>query len=220
MKNKKGRLVNTLPVDNSYKWAGGGILSTVHDLLQFGNAMLYSYQLTPSVVVNSRTNTNNANVSEVAMDNAGFVKTTVTDYAQETFLPGYLKQETMKKIWTPVENTKASWIEDGAYAMGWGVASSKQSIGYGQKQWHYVSHTGGAVGASSVLLVLPLDKDQALQNEEVKSVPVQGVDNLRNTVIPPKGIVVAAITNLQSAGLNSLALQIAHVFRKATENDF
>lgn len=31
-------------VDNSLKWAGGGFLSTVGDLLQFGNAMLYSYQ--------------------------------------------------------------------------------------------------------------------------------------------------------------------------------
>ena len=29
---------------NSMKWAGGGFLSTVGDLLQFGNAMLYSFQ--------------------------------------------------------------------------------------------------------------------------------------------------------------------------------
>jgi hypothetical protein len=31
-------------VDNSYKWAGGGFLSNVQDLVKFGNAMLFSYQ--------------------------------------------------------------------------------------------------------------------------------------------------------------------------------
>ena len=31
-------------VDNSYKWAGGGILSTVLDLVKFGNHMLTFYQ--------------------------------------------------------------------------------------------------------------------------------------------------------------------------------
>lgn len=41
--NESGKLVNAPPVDCSYKWAGGGILSTVPDLLRFGNVMLYSY---------------------------------------------------------------------------------------------------------------------------------------------------------------------------------
>jgi hypothetical protein len=36
--------VNAANVDNSYKWAGGGFLSNVTDLISFGNAMLYSYQ--------------------------------------------------------------------------------------------------------------------------------------------------------------------------------
>jgi hypothetical protein len=31
-------------VDNSYKWAGGGFLSNVQDLVKFGNAMLFSFQ--------------------------------------------------------------------------------------------------------------------------------------------------------------------------------
>lgn len=30
-------------VENSYKWAGGGLLSTIPDLLKFGNVMMYSY---------------------------------------------------------------------------------------------------------------------------------------------------------------------------------
>ena len=43
-KSKSGSLKNVPYVDNSWKWAGGGFLSTVGDLLRFGNAMMYSYQ--------------------------------------------------------------------------------------------------------------------------------------------------------------------------------
>ena len=42
--NKKGRLVNAPYTDTSYKWAGGGFLSTVEDLCKFGNVMLYAFQ--------------------------------------------------------------------------------------------------------------------------------------------------------------------------------
>ena len=42
------KLKNVPAVDNSLKWAGGGFLSTVGDLLQFGNAMLYSHQFPSS----------------------------------------------------------------------------------------------------------------------------------------------------------------------------
>ncbi len=34
-------LINATYVDNSYKWAGGGFLSTTQDLVKFGNAMLH-----------------------------------------------------------------------------------------------------------------------------------------------------------------------------------
>lgn len=44
MRNKEGSLANSPCVNNSYKWAGGGLLSNVDDLLLFGNAMLYSAQ--------------------------------------------------------------------------------------------------------------------------------------------------------------------------------
>lgn len=46
VRNKNGRLENAPLVDNSYKWAGGGFLSTAEDLIKFGNAMLYSFQFT------------------------------------------------------------------------------------------------------------------------------------------------------------------------------
>ena len=44
VRDKHHRLKNAPYVDNSYKWAGGGFLSTVGDLVKFGNAMLYSHQ--------------------------------------------------------------------------------------------------------------------------------------------------------------------------------
>lgn len=44
-RNKKGHLVNAPYVDNSYKWGGGGFLSTVGDLVHFGNCLLYARQI-------------------------------------------------------------------------------------------------------------------------------------------------------------------------------
>lgn len=38
-------MVNCPYVDVSYKWAGGGFLSAVGDLLLFGNALLYNYKV-------------------------------------------------------------------------------------------------------------------------------------------------------------------------------
>ena len=40
-KEKDGTLENAPYVDNSYKWAGGGFLSTSEDLVRFGSAMLH-----------------------------------------------------------------------------------------------------------------------------------------------------------------------------------
>jgi serine beta-lactamase-like protein LACTB len=45
VRNEKGQLMNTPYVDNCYKWAGGGFISTTEDLIKFGNAMLYSSQI-------------------------------------------------------------------------------------------------------------------------------------------------------------------------------
>ncbi|XP_031420326.1 serine beta-lactamase-like protein LACTB, mitochondrial isoform X2 [Clupea harengus] len=171
--NKKGRVVNCPYVDNSYKWAGGGFLSTAEDLLLFGNALLYSFQLAslkgPSGV-----------------------------------LPGFLKPQTALAIWAPVDKTEASWDKDGLYAQGWLVVEKLQKYGHCRSRRHYVSHTGGAVGASSVLLVLP---------SESSGKAVTGPREQGRTL--PQGVVVTIITNMQSVGLNSTALKIALEFDKA-----
>uniref|UniRef100_A0A3P9K8T0 Lactamase, beta n=1 Tax=Oryzias latipes TaxID=8090 RepID=A0A3P9K8T0_ORYLA len=163
--NKKGRVVNSPYVDNSYKWAGGGFLSTVGDLLQFGNALLYSYQV--------------AHLKDA-----------------KGLLPGFLKPKAAIEMWTPVDKTEPGWDKDGLYAQGWLVVEKLQKYGQCRKRRHYVSHTGAAVGASSVLLVLP--SEVADQNP-----------------VPPRGVVVTIVTNMQSVGLNTTALKIALEFDKA-----
>ncbi|XP_078541402.1 serine beta-lactamase-like protein LACTB, mitochondrial [Lissotriton helveticus] len=168
--NKKGRLVNAPYVDNSYKWAGGGFVSTVGDLLTFGNVLLYSYQVS-------------------RFQNAG-----------GKLLRGYLKPGTIAMMWTPVPNTEMSWDKDGKYAMGWAAVESKQEYGQCRQQRHYVSHTGGAVGGSSVLLILPEESDTSHPDTDGH--------------LPPRGVVVSLITNMQSVGLNSTALKIAREFDK------
>ena len=60
----------------------------------------------------------------------------------------------------------------------------------------YVSHIGGAVGVSSVLLIVPGDQHNGA--EGAKS--------------PHEGVVVAMIANLQEVGLYKTAVQIANMF--------
>ncbi|XP_035763139.1 serine beta-lactamase-like protein LACTB, mitochondrial isoform X2 [Neolamprologus brichardi] len=167
--NKRGRVVNCPYVDNSYKWAGGGFLSTVENLLLFGNALLYSYQVA---------------------------------HLQDTngLLPGFLKPKTAIELWAPVDGTEASWDKDGLYAQGWLVVEKVQKYGQCRKRRHYVSHTGGAVGTSSVLLVLPSEEIDQCQGQ---------------TPILPQGVVVTIIANMQSVGLNNTALKIAKEFDNA-----
>ncbi|KAK2842274.1 hypothetical protein Q5P01_012474 [Channa striata] len=167
--NKKGRIVNCPYVDNSYKWAGGGFLSTVGDLLVFGNALLYSYQVA---------------------------------HLQDTdgLLPGFLKPKTVIDLWAPVDGTEAGWDRDEKYAQAWVVVEKQHKYGQCRKRRHYVSHTGNAVGSSSVLLVLPTEEIDQRQGQ---------------TPILPQGVVVSIIINMQAVGLNSTALKIAHEFDKA-----
>jgi len=49
-RDEKGAIVNAGLVDNSYKWAGGGFLSTAEDLVAFGFALLEGRLLSPDTV--------------------------------------------------------------------------------------------------------------------------------------------------------------------------
>ena len=162
MDKQKQRLVNAPYVDNSYKWAGGGFLSTVHDLCHFGNALLYSYQWT----------------------------------AQSGRPAGFLRPDTVRMMWSPVAGTRCMWDADASYGMGWCVALPVVRAGFSRDQRMYVSHTGGAVGASSVLLILPRAD---VSGEAVeKSIP--------------RGVCVSIIVNKQAVGLSKTALSVAKLF--------
>lgn len=124
----------------------------------------------------------------------------------------YLSPSTMKMIWTPVEKTKCTWDRDGFYAMGWCSVPERPLLApqtepgreFDYMRSQYFSHTGGAAGASSVLLVMPRNKQEPDGNEISKQVPKM-----------PRGTVVAIITNMEKVSLNSSALEIAAIFETA-----
>ncbi|KAJ1521002.1 hypothetical protein ONE63_002715 [Megalurothrips usitatus] len=153
-RNKHGRLINSPCVDNSCKWAGGGLQSTVGDLVKFGDAMLYCHQGGPS---------------------------------------GYLKKATIDTLWTVSPNTMKEPQSLGyfsGYGMGWAVTPALVYYGGVEPQAFSVNHSGGAVGASSILLVNPKQPSDSL----------------------PAGVTVAITVNLQGVGLLHLARNIAHYF--------
>lgn len=194
-RNARGNLKNVPYVDNSCKWAGGGLLSTVGDLLLFGNAMLYSYQWRSEL--------------------------------NKSYPPGYLKAETMQTMWTVQPGTTRNWGRDDGYGMGWVVVPSRQEYGGGDVQAFAVGHTGGAVGASSVLLVvpnevpypaaIPSDSESTHRRPSVSnsllvfSSPESGVPQ-GSDVCVPCGVTVAIIMNLGDVGLHRLAMDIAALF--------
>ncbi|XP_070536043.1 serine beta-lactamase-like protein LACTB, mitochondrial [Ptychodera flava] len=180
---KDGKLMNAPYVDVSYKWAGGGFISDVHDLTKFGNAMLYSYQYTDNQHATSE---------------------------GTKLLPGYLKPETLKTMWTEVKEARTTPKSEQYSGMGWFVVPETADHGCCRHQQYYTNHTGGAMGASSVLLILPSAPQQEL------------TDNSKNTsqvprmLTPPQGVVVAILANLDGVGMRSLALEIAQIFQEAT----
>jgi CubicO group peptidase (beta-lactamase class C family) len=94
------RLVNAPYVDNSYKWAGGGFLSTAEDLVKYGSALLR---------------------------------------------PGFLRAETLKLLFTTQRTTAGA--ETGV-GIAWFVGTDSS----GHRTY---SHSGGAMGGNSFLLIHP-----------------------------------------------------------------
>lgn len=226
-------------MDNSYKWAGGGLLSTVGDLVKFGNVMLYSFQHDdgadqvqgenkPNVTSKyTKTNTNSANIENgPTMDGVG----------ANVNLRGYLKQKTVQKLWTVVENAWPGGEIPWGYGMGWSVMPESHKYGFCEHQRYFVSHSGGALGASSILLVYPrnevtkkqcgteshgqseghqpspvktlLDEDNQLSDNVVSHSPPGGPTPL------PQGIIVAVIANSSPVGLSKTAFNIAQIFEQ------
>ena len=174
VRSARGRLANAPYVDLSYKWAGGGFVSTVADLTQFGNAMLYSAQQADRLPADC-----------------------LPGDRLPGCLPGYLRAGTVRMLWAPVANTQCSWDKDGAYGMGWGVVPAKRAHAHGRSTGYYVTHTGGAIGTSSALVILPRDG---------------ATGGAVTSAAAASGVVVALLANLQGVGLNRVGVDIAKLF--------
>jgi len=76
-----------------------------------------------------------------------------------------------------------------------------------------ISHTGGAVGASSVLFLVPNPPNRENSTSKIKS--NESTNQTISTLSEPKvrGISVAIICNLQGVSLMNLARSIAREFR-------
>tara|TARA_B100001123_G_scaffold432823_1_gene556471 strand:- start:3119 stop:4243 length:1125 start_codon:yes stop_codon:yes gene_type:complete len=98
-----GRLVNSPYVDNSYKWAGGGFVSTAEDLVRFADA-------------HSRV--------------------------------GFFEQETLDLLFT---SQKLSSGEETGYGVGWSTRVDDRGR-------NIVSHGGGSVGGSTMLIMYPEER--------------------------------------------------------------
>jgi serine beta-lactamase-like protein LACTB len=162
-RSEKGRLQNVPYVDNSCKWAGGGILSSVGDLMQFGNNLLYSYQ-----------NNNPTNYLK---------QSTIKNFLwSKQSMPVTIRKDKVDKLplVTPLEKTYCG--------LGWYMVYNDKDC------LKRVYHTGGAVGCSSCLLIVP--KDDGNESN-------------------PNGIVVAVLCNLDNAsGIANFTNEIANIFKE------
>lgn len=131
-KNDQGQLVNAPHVDNSYKWAGGGFLSTPEDLVKFGRAHME---------------------------------------------PGFLRAETLQILQT---SQRLASGEETDYGIGW-------RIGTQQDGDRTLAHSGGSVGGTTLLLL-----------------------------VPAHDMVVAGVVNI-SGPAGEIVMQVAQVFEEALE---
>jgi serine beta-lactamase-like protein LACTB, mitochondrial len=95
-----GKVINAPFTDNSYKWAGGGFVSTTEDLVTFGDAMLHGRLLDPA---------------------------------------------TVKLLWTSQRTLDG---KETGYGIGWFIDRDAK----GRQR---VSHSGGSVGGTAMLIIYP-----------------------------------------------------------------
>ena len=163
---------------------------------------------------------NNSNVRKLVPHDSTSKKETkaLTRYVKPKEV--FLRSSTVKEMWTPVKGTQMTWDRDSegaGYGMGWGVVPHKSKPGTVDDQRFYVSHTGGAIGASSVLLIMPTDTDHVTRNNN-KVLDLEQPFVVQTQGPHPRGIVVTILCNMQAVGLNKTALQIVKLFVQADKN--
>jgi serine beta-lactamase-like protein LACTB len=125
---KKGVLTNCPSVENNYKIAGGGLLSTIPDLLKFGNVMMYSYR-----------------GGDPESQLKGFLK---KETVEQMWRPVPLTNSPGRSKFNRFFNYGMGWfvIKDAELSCAACASPPFSTVAY---------HSGAAVGASSAILVLP-----------------------------------------------------------------
>lgn len=162
--------------------------------------MLYSLQYDPAILsAQNKAKVFNVeqNIKDINQNMINKLSDRGSSFPNEQVQPGYLKSETVATLWTPVIDSH----KDEKYGMGWAMFPDVKECQFCESKT-FVFHTGGAVGASSVLMILPHSNKQS---------------NKYGSDFAPKGIVVAIVTNLQSVGLAKTALKIAQIFDKESK---
>ncbi|XP_014677419.1 PREDICTED: serine beta-lactamase-like protein LACTB, mitochondrial [Priapulus caudatus] len=136
---------------------------------------------------------------------AGKTGGAAVDTATRRCLPGYLSHETVEDLWRPLE--PASGGRPWRYAMGWDVVAIDQTRAHCRKECRAYLHTGGAVGASTALVILPR-----------RSADDAGGSICERNRQLPRGVVVAMIMNMQSVSLARAAVRIGEAFEQVEEN--
>ena len=127
-------------------------------------------------------------------------------------------------MWTPVVFPDKYKAQTG-YGMGWFVRNGSARTVGGRGQPFYAAHSGAAVGASSVLVIMPSDAPTTNNNNNVTTNTrfiepkaelgcEEGcTECARTSKMAPKGVVVAVLFNLQEvSNVTSLGVQIAEEF--------
>ena len=145
------------------------------------------------------------------------------DKSRSKTLQGFLKQDTVRMLWSPIipatssSSNKKSLVKSDQsdkvhYGMGWVFMPPSNRYAFCNDQRCVVSHTGGAMGASSVLLILPRIPD-AESAVEVRNGGDKGamIESSKNPRVP-EGVVVTIICNTSNVSLSKLALDVAKIF--------
>lgn len=140
-----------------------------------------------------------------------------------------LKPDTISMMWTAVVSPNKSKPEVG-YGMGWEVRERRVCTVGGKEQPFYAAHSGGSIGATSILVIMPSKVCNSARTEQAElhiannkySEKVQstfecnGV-SLKASTAAPRGVVVALLFNLQEVkGVTDLGVRIAEQFLNQT----
>ena len=136
----------------------------------------------------------------------------------------------MQTIWKPIPEARPKPTNEYCYAMGWTAVEKEQKHGQCRPHRHFVAHTGGAMGFSSILSIAPTHTEpnncapnvkseqggnsQPLVSADDKSSAVTTTTNTSANATLPKGIVVAIFVNLTDVGLSRTAEKIIEAFQE------